>query len=273
MDPVTAALALLVLAAYLALYRRSRADQRAKWPAWQVCLFSAGVLIAASALQPPLDSLADDWFWAHMTQHMLLLSVAPPLLMLGLPAKALLRAAPSSLRRQVIRPLARARTLHRIGAFLVHPLTVFTIFNGVLLGWHVPAIFAAAEDLPPLHYLEHTSYFAAGCLLWWVIVEPLRAWPKDGELSKIVFVALCHLPMLLLGQLLLAFTSVVLYHPEVAPAAGALSPLSDQRLGGAIMFGLDMLITFATVSVLFGRFLAALEARQREQELRASTLP
>ena len=72
--------------------------------------------------------------------------------------------------------------------------------------------------------------------------------------------------MLLLGQVLLAFTSVPLYHLSEAAGAMTLTPVADQRLGGAIMFGLDMVITFTTISVLFGRYLARLEARQRERE-------
>lgn len=253
------------LVAYLWLYRRGEGDRhRAAWSGWQVASFCVGVMVVLLALISPLDGLADLLFGAHMLQHMLLLVVAPPLLMLGLPAKAILRALPRAIRRRVVRPLARSRPLHRVTGALFNPVAVFCLFNGVLGVWHVPAVFVVAQETESLHVLEHLSYLLAGCLLWWLIVEPLRVWPRGAELSKVVFVIACHLPMLLLGQLLMAFTSLPLYASGAAgEAAWGLTPLSDQRLGGGIMFGLDMVITFTTISVLFGRYLSGLERRQR----------
>jgi cytochrome c oxidase assembly factor CtaG len=267
--------AVMALLVYLWLYRRGTHDRkRAPWSGWRVASFGAGVVLALLALISPLDGLADILFGAHMLQHMVLLVITPPLLMLGLPAKAILRALPRPFRRRVVRPLARSRPLHRLTGLLFQPVTVFCVFNGILGLWHVPAVVVAAQETESLHELEHLSFLLAGCLLWWLIVEPLRVWPKEAELSKIVFVIGCHLPMLLLGQLFLAFTNLPLYTYNAAgEAAWSLTPLGDQRLGGGIMFGLDMAITFTTISILFGRYLTGLERRQRAQdELLASNL-
>jgi cytochrome c oxidase assembly factor CtaG len=255
--------AALVLAVYLWLRRRSGADRaRGPWPAWRLGIFLSGIVVVVLALLSPLDGLADVLFSAHMLQHMLLLVIAPPLLVLGLPATALLRALPRGFRRGVVRRLARSRLLHRFTAAAFHPITVFCLFNGVLGLWHLPGVYSAT-DQAGWHVLEHLSFLGAGCLLWWLIVEPLRVWPKGTGLSKIVFVAACHLPMLLLGELFMAFARIPLYaFPPAGEAAWGLTPLTDQQLGGAIMFGLDMLITFTTISVLFGRYLASLERRQ-----------
>jgi putative membrane protein len=271
--PVIGAIGSLV--AYLWLYRRSKGDRpRATWSAWQVASFCAGAMVVLLALISPLDGLADILFGAHMLQHMVLLVVAPPLLMLGLPARAILRTFPRPVRRLVVRPLARSRPLHRVAGVLFNPVTVFCLFNGVLGFWHVPAVFVAAQETESLHVLEHLSFLLAGCVLWWLIVEPLRVWPRGAELSKIVFVIACHLPMLLLGQLFLAFTSLPLYASSAAgETAWGLTPLSDQRLGGGIMFGLDMVITFTTISVLFGRYLSGLERRQRALDEVLATNP
>lgn len=260
--------AALSLGCYGWLYRRSAADRgRAPWPAWQAASFGIGVIVILLALESPLDALADGLFWAHMAQHMLLLAVAPPLLVLGLPARAVLRAIPRSARRSIVRPLARSRSFHRAGSLLFHPLTVLLTFNGSLIFWHLPPIYTAATTQPALHVLEHASYLLSGLLLWWLIVEPLRVWPKDADLSKIVFVIVAHLPMLLLGQVFLAFASLPLYGRQTAAeTAWGLTALTDQRLGGAMMVSLDMLITFGVVSVLFGRYLARLERRQRWRE-------
>ena len=249
---------------YLWLWQRSAGDRRrAPWPIPRVASFLSGELLAFLALQSPLDGLAGSLFAAHMLQHMLLLVVAPPLLLLGLPALSILRALPRPVRRVVIRPLARNRWLHRLSTLLFRPITVFVLFNGVLGFWHVPTVYALARQSTSLHILEHLSFLLAGCLLWWLIVEPLRVWPKGADLSKIVFVASCHVPMLLLGQFLLAFADAPLFaFNATGEAIWGLTPLSDQRLGGGIMFGLDMLITFATVSVLFSSYVATVERRQ-----------
>ena len=264
LDPPAVGGAALSLFLYLWLRQRSAADRgRAAWPAWRTACFLSGVAVALLTLLSPLDGLSGVLFVAHMLQHMLLMAVLPPLLLLGLPAKAILRSLPRPFRRHVIRPLARHRLLHHSGRLLLHPITVFCLFNSVLGFWHVPVVYRAAEDSALLHVLEHLSFLAAGCLLWWLIIEPLRVWPRGAELRKIVFVAGCHLPMLLLGQYFLAFAALPLYaFNAVGEAAWSLTPLTDQRLGGGVMFGLDMLITFATVSILFGRYLARLEQRQ-----------
>lgn len=264
-EPTVWLAAVLSLIAYGLLYRRSAPDRRrAPWSPWQVAAFVAGVAVATLALESPLDALADGIFWAHMLQHMLLLVVAPPLLVFGLPPIALLRATPRALRRAVVRPLARSRVLHRGGAFLLHPLTAAIAFNGVLIVWHLPSLYRAAVRRPPLHAAEHACYLAAGLLLWWLIVEPRRVWPPDADLPKIVYVVVAHLPMLLLGQVFLAFAAAPLYGGQTAlEAAWGLSALTDQRVGGAIMVGMDILIAFTTISILFGRYLARLEHRQR----------
>ncbi len=261
--PVFAGVALSLLV-YLWLWRRSAGNRyRAPWPRLRTASFLGGELVVLLGLLSPLDGLASFLFVAHMLQHMLLLVVAPPLLLLGLPVRAILRAFPRPVRHLVIRPLARGRWLHRVGVLLFQPVSVFVLFNGVLGFWHVPAIYALATHTESVHVLEHLSFLFAGCLLWWLIVEPLRVWPRGAALSKIIFVALCHLPMLLLGQFFLAFAAVPLYvFNQAGEAAWGLTPLTDQRLGGGIMFGMDMLVTFTTVSVLFGHHLAALERRQ-----------
>lgn len=268
-EPSVVLPAAVAAATYLYLYRRGAVDRpRTPWPLWRPALFLAGVSTVVLTLESPLDGLAETLFAAHMLQHMLLLVVAPPLLLLGLPARALLRALPRTLRRNVVRPLARNGAMHRAGQLLFHPLTVFCLFNGLLGFWHLPPVFAAAEHGPTWHALEHGTYLLAGCLLWWLIVEPLRVWPKSTDLSKMLFIIACHLPMLLLGQLFLAFATRPLYpFASTAAVSWGLTPLTDQRLGGAIMFGLDMLITFATVSTLFGRYLARLEREQVVRDL------
>lgn len=256
---------IITIVLYATLYRRSLSDSRALWPITAVSFFTAGLITAFAALIWPLDPLTDELFWAHMLQHMILLLITPPLLLLGLPVPALLRTLPGSVRQHVIKPLARKRLLHQLSYLLTHPLAVFILFNSCVGFWHIPVFFAAAATTLPLHIIEHLSYLAAGLLFWWMIIEPLPVWPRDTTLAKMIFLVLCHIPMLLLGQLLL-FAPVPLYAAAYTTPHRSLPLLADQRVGGAIMVGIDFTVAFIAISVLFARYLQILEERQRSRE-------
>lgn len=260
-------LALLIVAIvlYAILYRRSLSDQRAPWPITAVSAFTAGLITVFAALIWPLDSLTDTFFWAHMLQHMILLLITPPLLLLGLPVPALLRTLPGGVRRHIIKPLAKQRLVHQLGYFLANPLTVFVLFNSCIGFWHIPIFFIAATETVPLHIAEHLSFLIVGLLFWWMIIEPLPVWPRDAALAKMVFLVVCHLPMLFLGQFLL-FAPIPLYAAAYATTPHALPLLADQRLGGAIMVGIDFAVAFIVISILFARYLQMLEERQRARE-------
>jgi putative membrane protein len=102
----------------------------------------AGIAVAAVAVSPLLDGEAASNLTAHMVQHVLLLTVAPPLLVLGA------ARGPSS-------------AAWILPAVVVHGL--------VLLGWHLPALYDAADAHLAVHVAEHLTFIAAGCLLWWAI--------------------------------------------------------------------------------------------------------
>ena len=71
--------------------------------------FYAGLLTIVVALDTPLDPLADTLFLAHMTQHLLLLVVAPPLIALSAPWLRLWQPLPLGFRRTVAKSVARDR--------------------------------------------------------------------------------------------------------------------------------------------------------------------
>ena len=76
---------------------------------WQRACFYGALAVLAIALSSPLEILSEQLFWAHMTQHVLLLVVAPPLLVLARPWIRLWRALPLDMRRSLAVASARAR--------------------------------------------------------------------------------------------------------------------------------------------------------------------
>ncbi len=116
-------------------------------------LFAAGLGVLAFALASPFADLAEgDLFVAHMAQHVLLLDVAAPLLLLGLTGP-LLRPVLAALPTALVRPVT-------------HPWIALPAALALFSGWHVPVLFDAAVRHEPVHVLEHASFLAAGILVW-----------------------------------------------------------------------------------------------------------
>lgn len=112
-------------------------------PLWRRWPIVAALATIAAAVSPPFDAAASSSLAAHMTQHVLLLTVAPPLLALGI--------------ERAVAPT----TVAFVSAALAH--------SAVLLGWHVPALYDAADAHLPVHLVEHVSLIGAGVGLWWAV--------------------------------------------------------------------------------------------------------
>jgi putative membrane protein len=215
-----------------ALWRRSAPGRGVA--RWRVACFAGGSLAIALALLSPIDALGSALFAAHMTQHMLLVVVAAPLLLLGDIETAVLWSLPLSARRGLGRwwRHARLRALWRV---LRLPLVAWTLHIGALWLWHLPSFYDAALRSEALHVVEHASFFLTALLFWYPIVEPRR--------SRRVAVGVATLYLFAAGlqcTLLGAFITFA-RHPWYAAhygttAAWGLSPLEDQQLAGMIMW-------------------------------------
>ena len=97
--------------------RRTRPHQLPNWRA--VCFFS-GLAALWLALASPIDALDDYLLAVHMIQHFILMSVAPPLMVLGAPTVPILRGLPRPLGARCARPHPAQPRLSRRAA-LPHP--------------------------------------------------------------------------------------------------------------------------------------------------------
>jgi cytochrome c oxidase assembly factor CtaG len=191
--------------------------------------FYAGLLTLVVALDSPVDRYADRLFAVHMAQHVLLTMVAPPLLLLGRPWPRSLRALPLGARRRVARALLACRAV-------AAPLPAFALFNGVLLGWHVPALYDLTLRSEPVHVLEHTLFVVTGLLFWAQLVPSSRR-PRLSAAQRAAY----GVGAIGTGWAL-ALVLAVASHPLYAPYAalghrpGGLSALADQQLAAGIMW-------------------------------------
>ena len=241
----------LYLRGWLAL-KKTRARERPRWRA--VCFF-LGLLALWIALASPIDALDDFLLSAHMLQHFILMSVVPPLVVLGAPLVPMLRGLPRWMIRG-LRPLFSSRMLHKIAHALAHPAFAWLAMNIAYLGWHVPQAFELTLRSEAWHNTEHMCFLFTSIMFWWVVVEP---WPSKRRWSRWMVI-----PYLLTADVVntilsavLTFSGKVLY-PSYAAAEriSNLTPLKDQILAGAEMWVLNSLVFLVPVAVIVVRMLS-----------------
>jgi putative membrane protein len=203
---------------------------------WRLAAFSAGIVSVWIAIGSPLDAFDDVSLSVHMVQHLLLMAIAPPLLLLGAPALPLLQGLPQSMARCVAGPFLRMSFVKSIAHFITNPAICWLAATLALIGWHVPAVFELALRSNWLHELEHACFFGAGLLFWWPVVQPWPATARWPRWSLPLYLFCATLPCDALSAFL-AFCDRVVYSAYLsAPRAFDISPLQDQECAAALMW-------------------------------------
>jgi cytochrome c oxidase assembly factor CtaG len=225
----------VALRVYLVGWKRLRDERHPYATARQAWYFGAGIATLLLALCSPIDALAGVLLSVHMTQHLLLMWVAPPLLWLGQPLAPLLRGFPRRLASVAVKALAWP-PLRRAGRLLTHPATTWLAFVAVIWAWHAPVLYERALRSDAVHHLEHACFLVAALLFWWPVVEPWPSRPAWPRWAMIPYLALADVSNTALCGLL-TFAERVFY-PSYAQLAGArpISPLEDQATAGALMW-------------------------------------
>ncbi len=203
--------------------------------------FYAGLASILVAVEPPMDGWADRYFSLHMIQHMLLISVAAPLLVIGAPWLAPWRLLPGRTRRAAARGVVHAawsRSARRVAHLLTAPATVLVLFVADLWVWHLPAVYDLALRHQPIHDLEHLLFLLTSVLLWAQVLDspPFRARIENG-FKRAGYLTLAMLGMWSLA-VFLAYAPGSLY-PFYASlhGRGGISELLDQKLAAGVMWG------------------------------------
>lgn len=203
--------------------------------------FFSGLLCIWIAAASALAEWDEQLLSVHMLQHLLLMTAAPPLLLLGAPVLPLLHGLPKFAMRAAVGPLLRLPVLQRAGHALANPVFCWLTAAAVLIGWHLPAAFALGLASQPWHHLQHLSFLAAGLIFWWPVIP---SWPSVAQpkWSTVLYLFLATLPCDALSAFL-AFCDRVVYPAYLqAPHRFDLSPLQDQQSAAALMW---VTITFA----------------------------
>jgi putative copper resistance protein D len=230
--PLVTGFVVVMAALYLwGVLRVRRRHPARPWPLWRTALFLGGLAVVVLATQSGIGSYDDVLFWDHMVQHLLLLMVAPPLLVLGEPATLLLHAS-----RNPLHTWTKKVLRSRVVTAVTWPPFGVALYVGVIVGTHLTSFMNVVLSHEAVHNAEHVLYLVAGCLYFLPLLgrEPIR-W-RVSYPTRIF--------LLFLAMPVDAFTGLVLGSegsnpfPELARdrPAWAPSPLTDVHTGGAIMW-------------------------------------
>lgn len=201
-------------------------------------LFAAALLTLAVAFVGPVERYADQLFWVHMVQHVLILMVAAPLLVLSAPWMSLLRLLPAPLLRRLNRWWRQLRTQGswRLATAVATPMAAWIAFNANLVAWHVPALFDLTLRNTGVHALEHLLFLATGVLFWAQVIDGPLLRKRMDNLTRVVYISVAAVVSWILS-IALTFAPSALYigYARAAARPGGLAALADQRIAASVM--------------------------------------
>jgi putative membrane protein len=230
---------------------------------WRGAGFYAALVTLAVALSSPLDVLSEQLFWVHMVQHVLLLLIAAPLIVLSRPWIRLWRSLPLDTRRRLAHGLGHGRRtapLRAVSAFVGRPAPSLLLFSVVLLGWHIPAMFDATLRSSVLHALEHSLFFATAVLFFKQVIPsaPLRL-SLAPPMRVLYAIAAMIVSWVLAVVLALAPHALYGHYAHEVSRPGGISALADQQLAAGIMWVPGSITFLLVVFVYVHRWLLPTE--------------
>jgi putative membrane protein len=254
------ATALVYLRGWLHL-RSTNLKVIAPWRAGSFCL---GLFLIWVAVASPITAFDEESLSVHMVQHLLLMTLAPPLIWLGAPVMPFLHGLPRRFTQIVIGPLLRWAPVRKLGSALAQPALCWLAASAALVGWHIPAAFMLGLRSDAWHVVEHASFLATGLLFWWPVVRPWPSVSRWPDLSIILYLFLATLPCDILSGLLVFCDRVVYGVYLSSPQPFGLSALEDQQCAGALMWTLVTVVYLVAGAVLTTRLLSPHSSHEDE---------
>jgi putative membrane protein len=198
---------------------------------WRLAALSTGVFALWITVGSPLADMDHHLLTAHMAQHLLLMTVAAPLILLGAPRIDLPRVA-------------------------LHPVICWLLAASVVIGWHMPALFELGMRSARWHAFEQATFLVAGLLFWWPVIQPWGSLANRPQWGVPLYLFLATLPCDALSAFLTFCGRVVYPHYLSGHGAFDIPPLADQERAGALMWVWVTFIYLAPAVVITIRMLS-----------------
>jgi putative membrane protein len=222
---------------------------------WRAGSFVLGLLFVWIAAASPLAALDHELLTAHMVQHLLLMTLAPPLILLGVPRKRLAHGLSQRFLPASRRPL-RSEPMRQWAGLITHPVLCWFTAAGALVVWHIPSVFMLGMRSETWHGLEQASFLATGLLFWWPVIEPSRNASKWPEWSILLYLFLATLPCDILSGFLVFCDRVVYPVFFSSSQSFGMSALEDQQCAGALMWTCVTVVYLIAGTVFTARLLS-----------------
>jgi putative membrane protein len=231
--------------------------------------FAGGIILIFIAVASPLAMMDHELLSVHMIQHLLLMAVAPPLVLLGSPVPALLHGLPKRFVQGGLGLFLRSPLLRHAGRFISHPVFCWLAATLTVIGWHLPSLFALGLHSVGWHEIQHASFLLAGFLFWWPVIQPWPISSPSPGWSTPLYLYLATLPCDALSAFL-TFCGRVVY-PFYLSAANpfGISALQDQEWAGVLMWVSVTFIYMLPALVLTVRLLSPVETTAKAVALRS----
>ncbi len=197
--------------------------------------FFAGLFLLFLATESPLDAFDSLYLSAHMTQHLLLMMFAPPLILLGDPLLPILRGLPKTFVKEGLGPFLSWPALKGTGRVLVSPVVAWLAFALSTVCWHLPVCYELALRSPFWHGVQHASFFWTGILFWWPIIQPVPSKTRMPLWAKIPYLLFADIVNTALSAFFV-FSGRLLYPSYETAHIGGFGVQDDQTVAGLIMW-------------------------------------
>lgn len=227
--------------------KKHRKKKKHAYPSWRVLFFILAVLTLTVALISPLDYLSSFYFSAHMVQHILIVMVAAPFFILALPLLPIISGAQTHFPKLVSK-LVRFKTYRWLLNVVSKPLITVIIYLFTFWVWHLPYFYNLALDYESIHYIQHFSYLATALLLWYSLLE-FKA-KRSFHLLRIFWILLINITNSVFSALIV-FNSTSYYNYSEIKELLAIDVITDQKIGGLIMWILGNMMFIIAAAIIF----------------------
>jgi cytochrome c oxidase assembly factor CtaG len=260
------------LAYWLAFRRVNAAHPSNPTPRRRLAAWLAGLVTLEIALQGGIEHYDTILFSIHMVQHMLLVLVAAPLLILGAPITLILRVATPEDRKRIVLPILHSRVVRFFG----HPIVAWVLFTVVMWGTHVTPLFDAALEDPLIHEFEHALFLGSALLFWWPVIALDPSPYRMSYPARMLYLFLQMPQSTFLAVTIYSATAPLYPHYVTLALSWGPGPLIDQQAAAALMWVWGDLTFLVAMLFVLAEWLRADEARtlleERQADARAEAL-